>query len=94
MHIDEHIQRLEEKLQLLLKEYHQRQKEVIRLEKTVAELREEHEMHKKSIAELSQTVDVLKIKNLASDEGSKKELEKRINIYLREIDKCLLLLQS
>ena len=92
--LDEHLQRVEEKLQQVLKDFFQKQRELLRLEKENEELKEQLALNKKKVAELTQSLDVLKIKGLAMDEGSKKELEKRINVYLKEIDKCLSMLQT
>ena len=90
----DHIKRIEEKVQLLLKEYQQSQKELLRLQKENLELREALELKTKKSNAQAQTIDVLKIQSLTQNDSSKKELEKRINNYLKEIDKCLNLLQS
>lgn len=92
--LNENLQRVEEKLQQVLKDFFQKQKELLRLERENKELKEQLAFNKKKVTELTQTVDVLKIKGLAMDEGSRKEMEKRINVYLKEIDKCLSMLQS
>ena len=91
---DEQIKRIEDKIQLLLKEYQQLQKELQRLQKDNLQLREELELKTKKSNDQAQTIDVLKIQSLTQNDTSKKELEKRINNYLKEIDKCLNLLQS
>ena len=90
----DHIKRIEEKLQLLLKEYQQSQKELLRLQKENLELRKALELKTKKSNAQAQTIDVLKIQSLTQNDSSKKDLEKRINNYLKEIDKCLNLLQS
>ena len=90
----DHIKRIEEKVQLLLKEYQQSQKELLRLQKENLELREALELKTKKSNAQAQTIDVLKIQSLTQNDSSKKDLEKRINNYLKEIDKCLNLLQS
>jgi cell division septum initiation protein DivIVA len=91
---NEDIQRIEEKVSLLLKEYTFAQKEIQRLQKENTALQKQLETHTQKTSELNQTIDVLKINALTSNDSSKKDLEKRINTYLREIDKCLSLLQS
>ena len=91
---DEQIKRIEDKIQLLLKEYQQLQKELQRLQKDNLQLREELELKTKKSNDQAQTIDVLKIQSFTQNDTSKKELEKRINNYLKEIDKCLNLLQS
>ena len=94
LNADEQIKRIEDKIQLLLKEYQQLQKELQRLQKDNLQLREELELKTKKSNDQAQTIDVLKIQSLTQNDTSKKELEKRINNYLKEIDKCLNLLQS
>lgn len=91
---DEQILRVENKLQLLLKEFHHSQKEVHRLQKENAQLQEKLEAALQRSNDLSQTLDVVKIKSFTENDTSKKELEKRLNTYLKEIDKCLQMLQS
>ncbi len=92
--MDEHIRRVEEKVQQLLKEYHQSQKEVHRLQKENLQLSQQLQTNTERSNNLAQTIDVMKIHSLTQNDTSKKELEKRINNYLKEIDRCLNLLQS
>ena len=92
--IDAHLQRIESKLQQLLKEYQYTQREVHRLQKENDQL-QQLLAEKTSVAnELSQKVDVLKLTASGLSDQSVKELEKRINSYLKEIDKCLALLHT
>ena len=46
-------------------------------------------MHHENIDRLKQQVEVLKLSNGEMDEAEKKQFEKRINSYLKEIDKCI-----
>jgi chromosome segregation ATPase len=92
--VDEQLQRLESKLQLLLKEFSASQKEIVRLQKENEQLKQQVSEATNKSNQLSQTLDVLKIKSFTENDSSKNELEKRINNYLKEIDKCLLMLQS
>jgi hypothetical protein len=92
--MEEQLQRLESKLQLLVKEFHQSQREVLRLQKENTQLRQQLDEASSKTNALSQTLDVMKIKSMTENDSSKKELEKRINQYLKEIDKCLSMLQS
>ena len=94
LNANEQIKRIEDKIQLLLKEYQQLQKELQRLQKDNLQLREALELKTKKSNDQAQTIDVLKIQSFTQNDTSKKELEKRINNYLKEIDKCLNLLQS
>ena len=92
--IEEQLQRVEEKVQQLLKQYQLAQKEVQRLQKENVHLQEQLQQTTTQANKLHQKVDSLKINALGLDDDSKKDLEKRINTYLKEIDKCLSLLNT
>jgi predicted nuclease with TOPRIM domain len=79
--MQEQIQRIENKVQQLLKEYNNAQKEIHRLQKENSHL-----------AEQLQDAQSFPASNL--EDKAKKDLEKRINTYLKDIDKCLALLHS
>ena len=88
------IQRIEEKVQQLLKYYAILQKENLRQEKENSRLSKELHTKSEQIINLQQKIDSLRLATPIMDESSKKELEKRIEIYLKEIDRCLELLHS
>ncbi len=92
--IDEHISRVNEKIQLLLKQYYTLQKENDKLKGELEQKRTNERNTQESVALLQQQVEIAKI---ASGEGNKEiktELEKRINTYIREIDQCIALLSN
>lgn len=88
------IKRIEEKIQLLLKDYALSQKEVQRLQKENQKLQEELGIQSNKVKLLEQKADASKLNVSGLSEKSKKDLEKRINTYLKDIDKCLALLHS
>ncbi len=88
------IQRIEEKVQQLLKDYAVLQKENLRHEKENSRLSKELQTKSDQIVNLQQKIDSLRLANPIMEESSKKELEKRIEIYIKEIDRCLELLHS
>ena len=92
--MQEKIKRIEEKVQRLLKEYQFAQKEIQRLKKENNELLGRLQSRTEQANQLHQKVDALKISTNTMEESTKKDLEKRINSYLKDIDKCLALLQS
>ncbi|WP_207492211.1 hypothetical protein [Aridibaculum aurantiacum] len=92
--LDEQVKRIEAKVQQLLKEYRQSQREVQRLQEDKLALQHQLQVQVQKSNELAQTISVMKIHSLTENDTSKKELEKRINSYLKEIDKCLALLQA
>jgi pyridoxine 5'-phosphate synthase PdxJ len=91
--VDEQIQRIEDKVLQLTKEYNLARKEIQRLQKENSRLSELLQLHNDQIDKRNQK-DVLKLNtgNLSGNE--KKELEKKIDAYLKDIDKCLALLHS
>ena len=93
--MNEQIQRIETKVQQLLKLYQQVQKENMQLQRENAKIKEQLQAKTEQATQLHQKVDALKMSaGSGMDETTKKELEKRINIYLKDIDKCLAMLHS
>ena len=50
--------------------------------------------NQQTIEDLKQQVDVLKITSGDWDQSDKKDFEKRINSYIKEIDRCIALLSE
>jgi len=88
------IKRIQEKLQLVLKKQDGLVKENQRLKKDIDKSIQQSTQYLKIIETLKQQVDVLKISTGDWDENDKKEFEKRINFYVREIDKCIALMSQ
>jgi len=89
MSVDHQFNTLNEKLQQLLKQHHRLQKENEKLKEELVlsknkELETEHR-----IEEIQQQVNIMKISSGSMSEKDKKEFEKKINQYIREIDKCI-----
>lgn len=87
-----HLKRIQDKLQQLLKQYAALQKENSRLIQELASAEQKIEAYQKNTDELKQQVSVLKLSTGEMSEADKKEFEKRINGYLKEIDRCIALL--
>ena len=92
--LDVHIKRIQEKLQQLIKQHHELQKENNQLKKELEKSSKQTSQHQQTIELLKQQVEVLKISSGNWDESDKKEFEKRINQYIKEIDKCIALLSE
>lgn len=92
--MDEQIQRIEDKVLQLLKEHNNAQKEIQRMQKENNTLKELLQSFKEKTDKLNQKEDSLKISTESLKNHSKKDLEKRIDAYLKDIDKCLALLHS
>jgi hypothetical protein len=92
--LETHIKRIQEKLQHLLRRHHDLQKENIQLKKELEISVKQSSQHQQTIETLRQQVEVLKITSSNWNENDKKEFEKRINQYIKEIDKCIALLSE
>ena len=92
--VESQLKRIQDKLQQVLKDYAALQKENLRLKEELDKNRTQSFANQQNIADLKQQVDVLKITSGDWEEGDKKEFEKRINSYIKEIDRCIALLSE
>ena len=92
--MDDHIKRVNSKLQQLLKQYQSLQKENEKLTETVKGLQLAKENETAETARLQQQVSILKSSIGQMAEPEKKVFEKQINQYIKEIDKCIHLLSE
>ena len=92
--IEDHIKRVNNKLQQLLKQYHALQKENGKLKDTLKEVQQVKEMEAEKISQLQLQVNILKTSAGQMTETDKKVFEKQINQYVKEIDKCIGLLSE
>ena len=91
---EQHLKRIQDKLQQLLKSYTALQKENDRLKHELEKDHKETKEQQQKVEELKQQVDVLRLNAGEMSDIDKKEFEKRINSYLREIDRCIVLLSE
>ena len=89
-----HIKRINDKLQQLLKNYQLLQKDNERQNKLITSLQEAKEKDKQQINALGEKLSILKAAAGQMNEADKKEFEKNISKYIREIDKCIGLLSE
>ena len=92
--LEQHIQRINEKLQNLLKQYRFLQKDNEKLRKELTDVRALHTERNKQIEELEQKVTILKTATSNMSQEDKKELEKKLNHYIKEIDRCITVLSE
>jgi archaellum component FlaC len=92
--LETYIKGIQEKLQRLLKQYLELQKENSLLKKELEKLSKQSSQQLQTVDTLRQQIEVLKISSGSWDERDKKEFEKRINHYIKEIDKCISLLSE
>ena len=88
------LRRIQDKLQQLLKQYAVLQKENSRMKEELQRDTKNTLVNQQYIDDLKQQVEVLKITSGNWDETDKKEFEKRINSYIKEIDRCITLLSE
>jgi len=89
MTVDQQFTAINEKLQQLLKQYGRLQKENERLKEELHQSANREKDMRYKIDELQQHVGILKLGSGEMNERDKKEFEKKINGYIREIDKCV-----
>jgi len=92
--LDLHIKNIQEKLQQLLRNQQVLVKENQRLTKELEKSKQSLLEKEETVAMLRQQLDALKLGTTAQSPEEKAMLEKRINGYLKEIDKCLALLNT
>jgi archaellum component FlaC len=88
------LKRVHEKILLLLKKHQALQKENERLKEDLKKLQARGEVLSRDAEMIRQQADVQKLSGRGLDEADKRMLEKRLNQYVREIDKCIALLQE
>lgn len=91
------IQRFEEKLQWLAKKHQTLREENAALKSQVSEQQAEIKNLQNALAILENKLHLLKIaagKNGERDEEEKKELRTVLNHYIKEIDRCIALLNA
>ena len=89
---EQHLKRIQEKLQQLLKQHVDERKENGKLRKELEAALQKIEGQQKTADELKQQVSILKVSAGEMNEADKKGFEKRINGYLKEIDRCIAML--
>lgn len=89
-----HIKSINEKLQQLLKKHIALKKENDNLKDELKNFKEKEVEYKYALHELEQKVSILKASSGHMPEADKKEFEKKINQYIKEIDKCIGLLSD
>jgi predicted nucleic acid-binding Zn-ribbon protein len=92
--LETHIRSVNEKLQQLLKKYTALKKENDNLKEELGSLKEREVAYKFALHELDQKVYVLKAASGEMPSADKKEFEKKINQYIKDIDKCIGLLSD
>ena len=88
------LKRIQTKLQQLLKEHVALQKENRRIKEELDGVKKQFENQHESMDSLKQQVNILKYSGGEMSDADKKEFEKKINSYIREIDRCITMLSQ
>ncbi|RYZ22649.1 MAG: hypothetical protein EOO16_08315 [Chitinophagaceae bacterium] len=86
---DEQMARLQEKLQQLAKQQGVLRKEATTLQQQLAQAREERAALAAQVQDLQQALSLMKLAAGSMNDKEKKEFEKQLNKFIREIDKCI-----
>lgn len=90
--ISEQLSRVGTKVSRLIRDLNASEKENERLRQEIEGLRRREDELAIRCREMEEQIGVLKAAAGRLDENTKKELEKRLNQYVREIDRCIALL--
>ncbi|SHE76341.1 hypothetical protein [Flavisolibacter ginsengisoli] len=94
MTIDQQFTIINEKLQQLLKQYSRLQKENERLRYEVSDLKKKESLVAQKMEEMQEQITILKVASGELSEKDKKDFERKINQYIREVDKCITFLSQ
>ncbi len=94
MSVDQQFNILIDKLQLLLKEYRRLQKENEGLKNELQKSIDKEKSAYQQRDELMQQVTLIKLASGEMNERDKKDFERTINQYVKEIDKCIAFLSQ
>ncbi len=89
MSVDQQFNIINDKLQQLLKQQARLKKENERLRMELESFTEKETNYHQKIDELSQQISILKLGAGEMNDKDKKEFERKINLYIKEIDKCI-----
>jgi hypothetical protein len=92
--LEQQIRRIQEKLQLLLRQREVLSKENGKLKEELRLLREDKQKYSLQLGQVQQQVEILKATKEGIGDGEKRDLEKRLGHYIREIDRCIALLSE
>lgn len=89
MNANEQLERLYKKLQQIVQQHARLQKENKQLHRKLADAQQQNEIIAAEMFALQQKLDAVSIINSQISELDKKSIEKRINQYIKDIDKCI-----
>jgi hypothetical protein len=92
--LEQQLKRMNEKLQQLLKQYHSLQKENERLKHEFQQMTTRFNAASDESDKWQQQTEILKLSKEQMSETEKKAFEKRLSQYVKEIDRCIALLNE
>jgi len=92
--LEQQLKRMNEKLQQLLKQYHSVQKENERLRNEFQQMTSRFNAASVESEKWHQQTEILKLSKEQMNDTEKKAFEKRLNQYVKEIDRCIALLNE
>ena len=92
--LGQQLKRINDKLQQLLKQHQLLQKENDKLKHELGLLQTNGQTQSIHIEQLQQQAEILKLSKTGMNDAEKKAFEKRLNQYIKEIDRCITLLKE
>jgi chromosome segregation ATPase len=92
--LEKQVKRIQEKVQQLLKQQQLLSKENDELKAELNAFKKDTATQKSTIDQLKQQASILKMNSVEMNDADKKEFEKRLNHYIKEIDRCIAMLSS
>jgi chromosome segregation ATPase len=89
MSLDQQFNIINDKLQQLLKQHNRLQKENERLKEELQQSKTLETITQQKMEELQQQITILKVASGELNEKDKRDFERKINQYIKEIDKCI-----
>jgi len=89
MTVDQQFNIINEKLQQLLRQHARLKRENEQLKELLQQQKQQQDLSLQLIEQLEQQISILKFAAGEMSETDKKEFEKKINQYIKEIDKCI-----
>jgi cell division septum initiation protein DivIVA len=89
MTVDQQFNIVNDKLQQMLRQYSRLQKENEKLKQELEEAKDREQQTKQKVENLQMQVSILQVASGEMNDKDKKAFEKKINQYIREIDKCI-----
>ena len=92
--LDQQLKRINEKLQQFLKQYHLLQKENEKLKQEIGQKAVQQNNLSQQSEKLQQQIEILKVTKGEMNHLERKAFENKLSQYIKEIDRCISLLNE